>query len=126
MKIALIAFGSALGGVARYLLAGFVQRIASGTFPVGTMAVNVTGCLLIGVLAALFAGPHLVREELRFALMVGLLGGFTTFSTFGFETFALFNDGEFGLALLNVVATNAACLVGVWLGYRLVERWLGA
>jgi len=125
-KLALIAVGSAAGGLCRYGLAGVVQRFAGVTFPWGTLCVNVVGCLLIGVCGAVFSGPHLIREEYRLAATVGLLGGFTTFSSFGFETLQLVNSGSMRSAILNVSACNVLGLGAAWIGYRLVERWLGA
>jgi len=126
LKLALIAGAGAVGAVLRYLVAGWVQQGASGSFPVGTLSVNVLGCMVIGLLGAVFAGPVVVREEYRLALMVGLLGGFTTFSSFGFETMALLNEGQVRLAIVNVVASNGLGLVAVWIGYRLGERIYGA
>lgn len=125
-KITLIFVGSGLGGVARYTLAGFVQRLGNGRFPIGTLAVNVLGCLLIGFLTSAFLGRILIREEYRIALTVGILGGFTTFSTFGMETFALLNDGQFTRAAANIVLSVGAGLGAVWFGYRTAEWWLGA
>ena len=125
MKWLLIATGGALGSVLRYALQGWVQRATSDTFPTGTLAVNVLGCLVIGVLAALFAGPSLMREEYRIGLSVGILGGFTTFSTFGLESFMLANDGQWRWALLNIVMSCLLGFIAVWLGYRLGERWFG-
>ena len=122
---AFVAVGSAAGGVLRYGLAGLVQR-TSGGFPIGTLAVNVVGCLLIGLSAGAFAGPHVIREEYRLALTVGLLGGFTTFSTFGLETFQLANHGQMRFAAFNLLLSNGLGLIAVWLGYRLAEKWLGA
>ena len=87
---------------------------------------NVTGCLVIGLLGALLSGPLLVREEIRLAILVGLLGGFTTFSSFAFEAFALLNDGQWAQAGLDILLSNGLGLVAVWLGYRMAERWLGA
>lgn len=124
-KLTLIFLGGGIGSVARYLVAGCAQRLAGGVFPFGTLTVNLLGCLLIGVLGAVFAGPVLVREEYRFALMVGFLGGFTTFSTFGYETFQLANDRQLSAVLLNIAASNLFGLAAVWLGYRLTERWIG-
>jgi CrcB protein len=80
---------------------------------------------VIGLLSGFFAGPQLVREEYRIALTVGVLGGYSTFSTFGLETFNLTNDGEFGLAALNMLASCSVGLAAVWLGYRLAEFWFG-
>jgi fluoride exporter len=128
-KFFLIALGGALGSVARYSLQGFVQRLfadtQAATFPVGTLVVNVLGCFLIGVLSGMFAGPWLIREEYRIGLTVGILGGFTTFSTFGLESFNLVNDGQHRLALANLVLSYALGLLAVGIGYRLAERWLG-
>ncbi len=126
VKILLIAVGGGVGAILRYLMSGWGQTIVDGWFPVGTLIVNSLGCLLVGSLGAYFAGPHLIREEYRFALLVGVLGSFTTFSTFSWETFALARDGEMRLALVNVVLTNTLALVAVWFGYRITEKWLGA
>ncbi len=125
LKIALIAIGGGTGAVLRYLVGGWGQKLVTTTFPLGTLVVNVSGCLLIGAAAARFAGPHLVREELRVALLVGLLGGYTTFSTFGLETFALVSAGQLRGALCNLAVTNGLGLAAVWLGYRVCERWFG-
>lgn len=126
MKLLLIFLGSGVGGVLRYTLAGWAQRLGNGSFPLGTLLVNLAGCMLIGFLTAALSGRVLLREEYRIALMVGLLGGFTTFSTFGLETFALLNDGQHGRAALNVAISVAAGVAAVWIGYRVAERWLGA
>src|ERR1700736_1324233 len=105
-RLLLVAVFGGLGSVLRYLVSGWCQRLTSGSFPVGTLAVNVIGCLAIGILGAYVFGPFLVREEYRIAVMVGLLGGFTTFSSFSWETLILLNGGQFALALLNVVLSN--------------------
>ncbi len=83
LKWVLIAVGGAFGSVLRYALQGGVQRLTGGAFPTGTLAVNVLGCFVLGALAGYFSGPQLVREEYRIGLTIGVLGGFTTFSTFG-------------------------------------------
>ncbi|MEE8169368.1 MAG: fluoride efflux transporter CrcB [Phycisphaerae bacterium] len=121
----MIAVAGGMGSLLRYTVAGWGQKLAGGSFPLGTLIVNVLGCLAIGLLAAALSGRFLLREELRIALMVGLLGGFTTFSTFGLETFGLLNDGQFARAAINVVVSVLAGVGAVWLGYRLAERWLG-
>jgi len=126
VKLLLIFLGSGVGGVLRYTLAGWAQRLGNGSFPLGTLLVNLAGCMLIGFLTAALSGRVLIREEYRIALLVGLLGGFTTFSTFGLETFALLNDGQYGRAALNVAISVAAGVSAVWIGYRVAERWLGA
>jgi len=125
MKWVLIAAGGAFGSVLRYAIQGWIQRLSNGSFPVGTLAVNVTGCMVIGFLAAALTGPILVREEYRIGLTVGILGGFTTFSAFGLETFNLANDGQLRQALANIVLSCGLGLVAVWGGYRLAERWFG-
>ncbi len=121
----MIAGGGACGAVCRYLMAMGVQRLGGATFPVGTLAVNLLGCLVIGFLGALFAGPVVIREEWRFALFVGFLGSFTTFSTYAWETLGLLNDGERGPALANVLLSNVGGLALVWFGYRLAQRLYG-
>jgi CrcB protein len=126
LRFVLIFLGSGIGGVGRYALGGWVQRYGNGSFPAGTLVVNVIGCLLIGFLTGGFSGRLLIREEYRIALIVGVLGGFTTFSAFGMETFALLNDGQFARATMNVAASVGAGLAAVWIGYRLAEHWLGA
>jgi len=124
-KLLFIAAGGAVGAVFRYLLSGWCQRVTDTTFPIGTLVVNVLGCLLIGVLTAAFTGPYFIRDEFRAAVLVGLLGGLTTFSTFGWETMALVNDGLLRRAILNIFVTNAVALFAVWLGYRAGQRLLG-
>ena len=104
---------------------GWVQRLSGGVFPMGTLVVNLSACFAIGLLTGFFAGPQLVREEYRIGLTVGVLGGYSTFSTFGLETFNLGNDGEFGLAALNMLLSCGVGLAAVWIGYRLAEHWFG-
>jgi CrcB protein len=118
----LVALGSALGGALRYWCYGLAGR---GTFPWGTLLVNVAGSALIGFFAAL-TGPDgrlLVRTGTRQFVMVGICGGFTTFSTFSYETLALARDGQWWKALANVAASVALCLAGVWMGYA-AAAWL--
>jgi len=124
LRISLIFLAGGCGCVLRYGLAGWVQGLTGGRFPVGTLTVNVVGCLLIGLLAVAFTGPMPIREEYRLAILVGLLGGFTTYSTFGYETISLSNSGQFGLAALNLLLSNALGLAAVWAGARLaVMLW---
>jgi CrcB protein len=125
MKWIFIASGGAAGSVLRYAMQNAVNRLADVNFPFGTLAVNVVGCLCIGLLAAMFNGPVLVREEYRIGLTVGVLGGFTTFSAFGLETFLLANDGQLRWALANMAVSCMLGLMAVWCGYRLAEYWFG-
>lgn len=126
IKLLCIGAGGGVGAIARYALAGLVHRAFDTSFPLGTLVVNALGCLAIGVLGAMFAAPHLVREETRLLLMVGLLGGFTTFSSFGLETFEAINEGNLGRAGLNIALSVIVCLAAVWVGYRVTEHWIGA
>ena len=124
-KLLFIALGGGLGAALRYAVSSGVQRLSDGTFPIGTLSVNVLGCVGIGLFGTLFTGPIMVREEVRFAVLVGFLGGFTTFSTFGYETTALLADGEWWRAAANVILQNVLCLVAVFGGYRLAVLWQG-
>ena len=119
LKVLFIAAGGAIGSVLRYYVAGWSQHWAGGSFPLGTMIANVTGCLLIGFLATVLTGPVLIREEYRMGLLVGILGGYTTFSTFSWETNRLAEDSEWLLAGINIVVSLVACLVATWIGSRL-------
>lgn len=125
VKLLLIAAGGGMGSVLRYLVAGWGQRLIAGPFPVGTMLVNIVGCFCIGFLNAAFSGPILIRQEYRIALTIGLLGGFTTFSAFGWETFALANDGQGIRAMMNLLLSVTLCFAAVWIGYRLAEKCFG-
>lgn len=116
-----IAIGSALGGVARYWCSGVAARLFGETFPWGTLFVNVTGSLIIGFFATL-TGPDgriFAGSTTRQFVMLGLLGGFTTFSSFSLQTLSLANDGELLQAGGNIVASVALCLLAVWLGHLL-------
>jgi len=125
MKLILIAFAGGMGSLARYLVSGWAQRFSVGSFPLGTLIVNVAGCLLIGVVAAAASGRFILREEIRVVLQVGFIGGFTTFSAFGYETFSLFTDGQMKSALLNLALNNVLSLAAVWLAYRVTQSWWG-
>jgi len=111
-----IAFGSALGGAARYSLGGLVQRWAPGEFPLGTLAVNVLGSLLLGFIVRYALETPAVSAEIRAFLTIGLCGGFTTFSTFSYESATLLDRGEWSrLALyagLSLLLSLAAVLMG--------------
>ena len=120
IKLLLIGVGGFFGSVARYLASGLAQDISrSATFPWGTLAVNVTGCLLIGVVAQLAESRGFLGDGGRTLVMVGFLGGFTTFSTFGNETFILLRDGQPLLSFGNAAGHLAACLAAVWIGRTL-------
>lgn len=117
-KLILIATAGGIGSLLRFGISGWVQKASGSALPLGTLCVNVLGCLLIGFLSALFTGPFMVREEIRFAIIVGLLGGFTTFSAFAWETTTLMNDGQWARAGINVLLSNLLGLFAAWMGYR--------
>ncbi|MBN1240813.1 MAG: fluoride efflux transporter CrcB [Gammaproteobacteria bacterium] len=114
-----IALGGALGSVGRFAASGFVARSTGGALPWGTLLVNVTGSLLIGFAAGLWLsdGKLALSADARAFLMIGVLGGFTTFSTFSLETLNLIRAGEWLWAFANVAGSIALCLVAVWLGH---------
>ena len=116
-RTTLVALGGLLGSLLRYWLAGIVQRGTGGApFPAGTLAVNVAGSFVIGLVMALSLERGLVNDDLRLFLTTGFCGGFTTMSTFSYETIALLRDGEAMLALGNVGGTLGTCFAAVWLG----------
>lgn len=123
-NLAWIAGGGAVGSVLRFSLTVAVQRLSGALFPFGTMLVNVTGCVAIGFLSERLEASG-VAPHVRLGLLVGLLGGFTTYSTFSLETLRLAEDGELGRALVNAGATLVLCLTGCWLGLRLARGLMG-
>jgi fluoride exporter len=112
----LVAVGGLVGSVARYWLSGAVQDVTGHTFPSGTLVVNVSGSFVIGLVMALSLERGLLNDEWRILLTTGFCGGFTTMSTFSYETLVLLRDGESFLALWNAIVTFAACLGAAWLG----------
>jgi fluoride exporter len=116
-----IAVGGALGTTGRYWLSGVVARSMGETFPWGTLLINVTGSLVIGLFATL-TGPDgrvFVGATARQFVMIGLCGGYTTFSSFSLQTLNLMNDGEWFQAGTNIVASVVLCLLAVWGGHAL-------
>ncbi|QKT02354.1 fluoride efflux transporter CrcB [Ectothiorhodospiraceae bacterium 2226] len=122
MTLVAIALGGALGSVLRYGLALQVHQWLGRGFPYGTLAVNVSGCLAIGLLYVLLTERYAVAPEWRAALLIGVLGGFTTFSTFSLETLALVDGREYGKALANIMLSLVLCLLATWLGLALGRR----
>lgn len=119
-----IAIGGALGSVFRFMLSGLVGRFAGEAMPWGTLVVNVIGSFVIGWFAAATTsgGRVFATPEFRTFVMVGLCGGFTTFSSFSLQTLALFDDGQPVRAMANIIASVTLCLVFVWLGTALVHN----
>lgn len=120
----LVGAGGSLGAILRWGLASLVHRLAGGTsFPVGILVVNALGCLAIGFIGGLADARVLTNESTRAFLTIGLLGGFTTFSSFGYDTVALLRDGETGRAALNVGLQLAVGFVAVAVGYAASRHW---
>ena len=115
-KILLLASGGAIGTLLRYSMSGLTYRAIGGMFPWGTLAVNLTGSLLIGLLWGVFEVQS-ISSNMRTFLFVGILGGFTTFSTFALESLNLMRDGEMRLALSNVLASNILGILLVFVGF---------
>lgn len=135
LVLAMIALGGGLGGVARFWLSGVIARRFGETFPWGTLVVNVTGAAAIGVLAALLLEPGAEAPAVRhlpawYGLAIGVLGSYTTVSSFSLQTLALARAGETGRALANVGLSLGLCLLaagGAWAAtLRLVAAWGGA
>ena len=111
-----IAAAGAVGALARYGLEGFVSRRASGAFPWGTFAVNISGAFVLGFVFTLMTEQFAVAPWIRGAITIGLLGAYTTFSTLSFETYRLLEDGAIGIAAANAFGSLAAGLGAVYLG----------
>lgn len=120
-KLLLIGLAGFIGTLSRYWLSGVVARRYGETFPMGTLVVNLVGCFMVGLLFYLLQERFLVNQTVRTVILIGFLGGFTTFSSFGLQTFTLLQDGEFGLAALNILGANLIGLVLVWAGYTLAR-----
>ncbi len=124
-KLLIIAAGGAMGAVARYGLGGLVHQYYSGRFPLGTLVVNLLGSFAIGVLMSLVEDRQAISPEARLFWGVGILGAFTTFSTFGYETVQLVRDGSFGLATANIVVSVVIGLIAVLAGRAVVQSVSG-
>ena len=119
-----VAVGGALGSVARYWASTLAVAAFGASFPWGTLIVNVLGSFIIGVVAAM-AGPETrwsVPDDVRIFVMVGICGGFTTFSSFSLQTLGLIQEGEWGRAAANTVLSFALCMIAVWAGYAAASR----
>ena len=116
LKYILIGTGGFIGSVLRYWTSVNAYKIFGEKFPYGTFIVNVIGCLLIGFIAEISENRFLITPEVRTFLMIGFLGGYTTFSTFGYETFMLLQDKDYLTASLNIFLSVIVCLASVWIG----------
>ena len=115
-KSLLVFIGGGIGAVFRYFLAGWIYKVVGSDFPYGTLVVNVLGCFVIGLFLTMAEDRFLVSPSVRTFVAVGIIGGFTTFSTFNFETLELLRDGAISLAMLNVGASVGIGLSATWAG----------
>jgi CrcB protein len=119
MPVVAVALGGALGALARYLLGGAVHRLIPGFFPWGTFVVNVVGCLAFGLVAGFAESRLVVGPGTRAFILIGVLGGFTTFSSFIFESFELVRGGQIVAVAANVAGQVIAGFVALWAGYAI-------
>jgi CrcB protein len=123
-KYLVVLAGGAFGTGLRYFLSTFIYSvIKEPTFPYANLVINVSGSFVLGVLTELFAERLLVSPTVRIAVLTGILGGYTTFSSFSYETYSLLRDGEMWRAILNAVGSVLLGLVAVWLGVRLAQQF---
>ena len=118
-----VCVGSALGGGARYLVSGWTLRALGASFPFGTLAVNLVGSFLLAGLMTSGQHASAMSPTVRIALTIGVLGGFTTYSTFSYETLKYLQDGAWGIAIANVLVTVLGCLGACLLGWA-GARWV--
>ncbi len=121
-----VAVGSAVGGVGRYVLGGVIQRLLGTTFPAGTLVINITGSFLLGAIIRFAVSSPAISPEVRACLTIGFCGGYTTFSTFSYETAAMLEDGEWSRAAVYVSASVALSLVATFAGFVLARAALTA
>jgi fluoride exporter len=117
-RVVWVGLGGMAGSVARYLLSGWIMKALGLTFPLGTFAVNVIGSLLLGVIMAIGVHTTSLNVNAQLGLTTGVMGGFTTYSTFNFETLRLLEERAWALAGLNVAVTLLGCLAAGWLGWQ--------
>jgi len=123
LKLLCIGLGGALGSILRYVVSGIDYKVSGGVFPVSTLVVNLSGSLVIGLLWGLFESVA-ISSQVRMFIFIGILGGFTTFSTFSLENFNLIRDGEHGIALMNIILSNVFGVGLVFAGYGIAKAVL--
>jgi fluoride exporter len=119
----IVSLGAALGGGLRYWVSNLTYKFLPSTFPYGTLAVNIIGSFILGVVIFLFDDKEVITPGIRLFLAVGFCGGFTTFSTFSLETINLLKDSQFGSGMLNIFLNLLLCLAGVALAYFISKIW---
>ena len=125
VRLLLICLGGAVGTAARYAVGGLAARWLGPDFPYGTLLINVLGSLLVGIIQQIGLSTLLIPETLRLALTIGVMGGFTTYSSFSYETLRLVESGSWVPAVVNVVLTTTLCLVACGLGLALGRAAVG-
>lgn len=115
-KYFFVGLGGFLGSVCRYGLSGLLYRVLGDRFPYGTLAVNIIGCFTIGLLMAMFEERWLVQPNIRLFVTIGILGGFTTFSTFSYETIEMLRGGNLSMGIINIAGSIVFCLCATWAG----------
>lgn len=123
IQLLAIAAGGSVGAVLRFWVSNAVYAWLGRSFPYGTLAVNVVGSLLMGLLFVLFLERIALGTEWRTGILVGVLGAFTTFSTFSMETLMLFEEGKMGVAMVNILISVSACIAAAWLGMAIGRQW---
>ncbi len=118
----LVMLGGAVGSLARYAAGTEIMRRFKGTFPLGTLAVNVSGCFLIGLIMTLLTERFNLHPNWRMLLVVGFLGGYTTFSSFEYETYTAIRDGGHWIGLLNILGSVGLGYIALWLGVLAAAR----
>lgn len=122
-RLVAIAVAGGLGAMARYLLSRWVMVVSGGSFPFGTLVVNVAGCGLFGLCWGLADVRGIMPEKIRLFLLVGFLGAFTTFSSYAYETLVLLRERHLLHACLNIIVQNIAGLAAVAAGYQAIRLW---
>ncbi|HEX4900169.1 MAG TPA: fluoride efflux transporter CrcB [Pyrinomonadaceae bacterium] len=120
-RIIFVGVAGLVGTLGRYWLSGLIARRYGETFPWGTLVVNALGCFVTGAVYYVSEERFLVSPTVRSVILIGLLGGFTTFSSYGLQTFTLLREGEFGLAVMNVTLSNVLGVLLIWAGYTLMK-----
>ena len=119
-----VAVGAAAGGVSRYYLAGFIQQRAGSVFPLGTLVINITGSFLLGFIMRYALQTEVISAATRALLTTGFCGGYTTFSTFTYETALMMDDGEYSRAALYIGLSVVIGILGMYLGFAAANRLL--